>query len=123
MEGLEPRDRWPMEPLFPLGVLAPMLGAASAILAGVVQSLDKRPVTGWTYANQGQSHPLVAMVGQSAMEIESTWLHVRRAVAMLDETAPQSVLHGFPHAPIQADCGYQRSGKRECWEDVCQYRV
>src|SRR3546814_4085205 len=24
MEGLEPRDRWPMEPLFPLGVLAPM---------------------------------------------------------------------------------------------------
>src|SRR3546814_9950013 len=104
MEGLEPRDRWPMEPLFPLGVLAPMLGAASAILEGVVQSLDKRPVTGWTYANQGQSHTLVAMVGQSAMEIESAWLHVRRAVAMLDETAQQRVLTGFDKAHIQADC-------------------
>src|SRR3546814_2012301 len=73
---------------------------------GVVQSLDKRPVTGWTYANQGQSHTLVAMVGQSAMEIESAWLHVRRAVAMLDETAQQRVLTGFDKAQIQADCGY-----------------
>src|SRR3546814_12258841 len=93
-----------MEPLFPLGVLAPMLGAASAILEGVVQSLDRRPVPGWTYANQGQSHTLVAMVGQSAMEIESAWLHVRRAVAILHETAHTPVPTGFGKAQIQADC-------------------
>ncbi|MEL4881686.1 hypothetical protein AAEH85_22300, partial [Shewanella algae] len=29
---MEPRDRWPVEPLFPLGVLSPMLGAAGAML-------------------------------------------------------------------------------------------
>src|SRR3546814_5788235 len=47
-EGLEPRHSWPMEPVFPLGVLAPMLGAASAILEGVLQSADNRPVTRWS---------------------------------------------------------------------------
>src|SRR3546814_16155705 len=79
MEGLEPPDRWPMEPLFPLGVLAPMLGAAAAILEGVVQSLDKRLVTGWAYANHGQAKPLVDMVRQEAVWTESAWLHDRLA--------------------------------------------
>lgn len=106
MEGLEPRDRWPMEPLFPLGVLAPMLGAASAILEGVTQSLGTRAVVGWTYGSQSESQTLVGMIGQSALEIESAWMHVRRAVSMLDADAQQRVICGFEKARIQADCGY-----------------
>lgn len=106
MEGLEPRDRWPMEPLFPLGVLAPMLGAATALLEGVVQAMPKRQVVGWTYARQSGSEALVGMAGRAAMEIDSAWLHVRRAAGMLDETAQHRVLTGFDKAQLQADCGY-----------------
>lgn len=106
MEGLEPRDRWPMEPLFPLGVLAPMLGAATALLEGVVQAMPKRQVVGWTYTGQSGSEALIGMIGRAAMEIASAWLHIRRAAGMLDETAQHRVLSGFDKAQIQADCGY-----------------
>ncbi len=106
MEGLEPRDRWPMEPLFPLGVLAPMLGAATALLEGVVQAMPRRQVVGWHYAGQSGSEALIGAAGRAAMEIDSAWLHVRRAAAMLDETAQQRVLTGYDKAQAQADCGY-----------------
>lgn len=106
MVGLEPRDRWPMEPLFPLGVLAPMLGAATALLEGVSKAMAKRPVVGWTYASQGESDALVGLLGRAAMEIDSAWLHIRRAAAMLDDVAQQRALTGYDKAQIQADCGY-----------------
>lgn len=106
MVGLEPRDRWPMEPLFPLGVLAPMLGAATALLEGVSKAMAKRPVVGWTYASQGESDALVGLLGRAAMEIDSAWLHIRRATAMLDDVAQQRALTGYDKAQIQADCGY-----------------
>jgi alkylation response protein AidB-like acyl-CoA dehydrogenase len=106
IEGLEPRDLWPMEPLFPLGVLPPMLGAAQAMLEAVAQAADQRAVVGWNYASQSESQQLVAGIGQAAMEIASAWLHIRRAVAMLDETAQERALTGFDKARIQADCGY-----------------
>src|SRR3546814_839174 len=66
MEGLEPRDRWPMEPLFPLGVLAPMLGAATALLEGVVQAMPRRQVVGWHYAGQSGSEALIGAAGRAA---------------------------------------------------------
>jgi alkylation response protein AidB-like acyl-CoA dehydrogenase len=106
MEGLEARDRWPMEPLFPLGVLAPMLGAAMAMLEHVVEEMDRRPVVGWTFTTQTASEALIGMTGRAAMEIDSAWLHVRQAAAMLDEAAQQRVLTGYDKARIQADCGY-----------------
>ena len=106
MEGLEPRDRWPMEPLHPLGVLAPMLGAATALLEGAVQAMPRRQVVGWHYAGQSGSEALIGAAGRAAMEIDSAWLHVRRAAAMLDETAQQRVLTGYDKAQAQADCGY-----------------
>lgn len=106
MEGLEPRDRWPMQPLFPLGVLSPMLGAATALLEGVVQAMPKRQVVGWTYSGQSGSEALVGATGRAAMEIDSAWLHIRRAASMLDETAQRRILTGFDKAKIQADCGY-----------------
>lgn len=74
MEGLEARDRWPMEPLFPLGVLAPMLGAAMAMLEHVVEVMDRRPVVGWTFTTQTASEALIGMTGRAAMEIDSAWL-------------------------------------------------
>ncbi|MCY1258365.1 Flavin-dependent monooxygenase, oxygenase subunit HsaA [compost metagenome] len=106
MEGLEPRDRWPTEPLFPLIVLAPMLGAATAMLESVVQTMGSRPVVWWSYPSQKDSQRLVGGVGQAALEIDSAWLHVRRAAAMLDETAQQRLLTGFEKVRIQADCGF-----------------
>ncbi len=106
MDGLEPRDRWPMEPLFPRMVLAPMLGAAAAMLESVTRTMGSRPVVWWGYKTQKDSERLVGEAGQAAMEIDSAWLHVRRAAAMLDETAQERVLTGFDKARIQADCGY-----------------
>lgn len=115
--ALEPRDRWPVEPLFPLGVLAPMLGAAGAMLDLVAAHMPKRPAIGWKYGNQAESQTFVGQFGEAALEIESAWLHVRRAVAAIDETAQTRPLSGFEKARIQADCGYamrqlRRAGER-----------
>ena len=114
---LEPRDRWPVEPLFPLGVLAPMLGAADAMLGLVQTNMPNRPTIGWKYANQAESQTFVGQFGEAALEIESAWLHVRRAVASIDETAQTRTLSGFEKAQIQANCGYamrqlRRAGER-----------
>ncbi|MDB6061259.1 MAG: hypothetical protein JWM78_1362 [Verrucomicrobiaceae bacterium] len=117
MPGLEPRDLWPMEPRFPLGVLAPMLGAAEALLERVSAAMPKRSVVGWGYDNQADSENLVGQLGEAALEIDSAWLHIRRAAAYLDETSPQRELSGFEKARIQADSGYamallRRAGDR-----------
>lgn len=114
---LEARDRWPVEPLFPLGVLSPMLGAADALLDAVREALPRRGTVGWQPATQAESANLVAQFGESAMEIDSAWLHIRRAVAMIDDTAQTRVLTGFEKARIQADCGHamrllRRAGER-----------
>ena len=114
---MEPRDRWPVEPLFPLGVLSPMLGAAGAMLDLVKANLPQRPTIGWKYANQADSQTFVGQFGEAALEIDSAWLQVRRAVAMIDETAQTRPLSGFEKARIQADCSYamrqlRRAGER-----------
>lgn len=117
MPALEPRDLWPMEPRFPLGVLAPMLGAAEAMLEQVRAAMAGRNVVGWRYDNQAQSQTLVAQLGEAAMEIDSAWLHIRRAAAALDEIAPVRALSGFDKAQVQADSGHamdllRRAGER-----------
>ena len=114
---LEARDRWPVEPLFPLGVLAPMLGAAMAMQDLVVANMPKRVTVGWKYGTQAESQTLVGQFGEAAMEIDSAWLHVRRAVRAIDESAQTQPLSGFEKARIQADCGYamrqlRRAGER-----------
>ncbi len=114
---LEPRDRWPVEPLFPLGVLSPMLGAADAMRDIVAKNLPQRPTIGWKYANQADSQTFVGQFGEAALEIDSAWLHVRRAVGMIDGTAQTRALSGAEKARIQADCAYamrqlRRAGER-----------
>lgn len=114
---MEPRDRWPVEPLFPLGVLSPMLGAADAMLEIVKTNLPQRPTIGWKYANQADSQTFVGQVGEAALEIDSAWLHVRRAVGMIDVAAQSQPLSGYEKARIQADCSYamrqlRRAGER-----------
>lgn len=103
--ALEPRDRWPVEPLFPLGVLSPMLGAAMALLDAVSAQMPRRSTIGWQPASQAASDNLVAQLGEAAMEIESAWLHVRHAASLIDGTAQTRPLSGFEKARIQADCG------------------
>ncbi|NIB44078.1 hypothetical protein HBA55_31045 [Pseudomaricurvus alkylphenolicus] len=105
-EAMEPRDHWPMEPLFPLVVLAPMLGAAEGIRELIQTTMDKRPVVAWNYQSQADSQVFVQQFGEASMEIDSAWMHVKRAAAMLDDIAPARLLTGFEKARIQADCGY-----------------
>jgi len=106
LAALEARDKWPVEPLFPLGVLSPMLGAASAILDHVQNGMCQRPIIGWSYDSQSHSQVFVQQLGEAAMEIESAWLHIRRAASEIDETAQSRQLTGYEKARIQADCGY-----------------
>lgn len=114
---LEPRDHWPMEPLFPLVVLAPMLGAAEGMRELVHTSMNKRAVIAWNYERQADSQVFVQQLGEATIEIDSAWMHVRRAASMLDNIAPSRVITGFEKARIQADCGYamkqlRRAGER-----------
>ncbi len=104
--AMEPRDRWPQEPLFPLVVLSPMLGAAQSLLEKVTADMHGRPVIGWNFSSKAESSVFVQQLGQSAMEIDSAWMHVRRAIHDIDVTAQQRVLSGFDKARIQADCGH-----------------
>jgi|GEM_PF-271184 len=104
--GIEPRDFWPWEPLFPLGVLGPMPGAAEGMLELVRQSMDKRSVVGWTYPTQSESQLLVARMGEAAMLIDSAWMHIKRACDVLDVIAPERQPTDFEKARAQADCGY-----------------
>ncbi|MDG1904345.1 MAG: hypothetical protein P8I38_01815 [Arenicella sp.] len=103
---LEPRDRWPMEPLFALVVLSPMLGAAQALLEQISCTMEKRPIIGWNYTDKLASQTFVQGLGQSAMEIDSAWMHIRRAVDDLDSKAQVQPLSGFDKSRIQADCGH-----------------
>jgi alkylation response protein AidB-like acyl-CoA dehydrogenase len=116
LAALEPRDRWPVEPLFPLGVMGSMLGAAEAILEKVSGRLNSQPIAGWKYPIQSASHIFVGELGTAAMEIDSAWLHVHRAAAQIDETAQSRPLDGFEKARIQADCGYAMSLLRRASE-------
>jgi alkylation response protein AidB-like acyl-CoA dehydrogenase len=102
---LEPRDFWPMEPLFPLVVLSPMLGAATALLERTAAGMGQRGIVGWRFGRRSESPVLVEQLGSAAMEIEAAWLHVRGAAALMDETAQERPLSGFEKARIQADCG------------------
>lgn len=103
---LEPRDRWPVEPLFPLGVLSPMLGAAQALLDMVTENMPKRNTVYWTYPTQSETDSMVEQLGEAALEIDSAWLHIRRAAGMIDDVAQTRPLSGFEKARIQADCGF-----------------
>jgi alkylation response protein AidB-like acyl-CoA dehydrogenase len=87
-------------------VLSPMLGAASALLEHVRDNLPKRPMIGWNYPNQAGSEVFVNQLGEAALEIDSAWLHIRRAVSEMDGTAQTRALTGYEKARIQADCGY-----------------
>jgi len=116
LAGLEPRDLWPMEPLFPLGVLAPMLGAAEAMLEMVAPAMGKRAIIGWNYAAQSGSEVLVGQLGEAAMLIDSAWMHIRRAAAALDEVAQTRPLTGFEKARVQADCGHAMGLLRQAGE-------
>ena len=118
--AMEPRDRWPMEPLFPMVVLAPMLGAASGMLELVLQGMPKRAVIGWQFASQQDSQVMVGQVGQAAMEIDTAWLQIRRAASMLDVTAQERPLSGFEKARIQADCGHAMSQLRSAGERLME---
>lgn len=118
--AMEPRDRWPVEPLFPLGVLSPMLGAAEALLQAVRDNLPQRSTIGWNYPTQADSQTLVAQLGEAALEIDSAWLHVRRAVAMIDETAQTAPLSGFEKARLQADCGFAMRRLRSAAERLME---
>lgn len=115
---LEPRDHWPVEPLFPLTVLAPMLGAAQGLQELVRDTMAKRKVIGWNYASQAHVEVFVQQFGAASMALESAWLHIRRAAGLVDTISPTRTLSGFEKAQIQADCGYAMQQVREATETL-----
>ena len=112
----EPRDRWPLAVIFPLGVVAPMLGAARNMLDCTIASLDKKAVTFWDYPRQSDSHVVLEQVGEAAIEIDSAFLHVLRVADALDETAQTRALSAAEQVRLQADCGYAMSLVRRAAE-------
>ncbi|MFA7555586.1 MAG: acyl-CoA dehydrogenase family protein [Spongiibacteraceae bacterium] len=106
LEELEPRERMPVEPLFPLGVLSPTLGSVMAMQEYVKKQMIEKKIVGWNYPTQSESHTYVKLFGEATMEIDSAWLHIERAAKMLDETAQETPLTGYDKARIQADSGY-----------------
>lgn len=106
LQGLEPRDFWPWEPLFALGVLSPILGAASGLCEMVLGKMENRKVIGWHYDSQASSHLLLHKAGEAAMKIESAWMHVERACNVMDNIAPKRLASPFEKSRAQADCGY-----------------
>ncbi len=112
----EPRDRWPTAVGFPLGVIAPMLGAARNMLDRTVETLDKKAITHWDYPRQCDSHVVLQQLGEAAIEIDSAWLHVLHAVDGLDETAQIRMLSQAEQVRLQADSGYAMSLLRRAAE-------
>lgn len=113
---LEPRERLPLEPIFPLGVLSPTLGSAMAMRDHVQSLMTRKKIVGWDYPSQADSHSFVQQFGQASMEIDSAWLHIERAAGMLDDKAQQTPLSGYDKAQIQADAGYAMQLLRQAGE-------
>lgn len=118
LAALEPRDLWPVEPLFPLTVLAPMIGAACGLQERVKDTMAKRKVIGWKYSSQADANVFVQQFGSASMELESAWLHIRRAASMVDDISPTRTLNGFEKARMQADCGYAMQLVRKATETL-----
>jgi len=114
----EPRDRWPSAAILPLGVAAPMLGAARGMLDRTIASLDKKAVTFWDYRHQSDSQVVLGQVGEAAIEIESAYMHVLRVADAFDETAQSRALTTAEQVRLQADCGYAMSLVRRAAERV-----
>jgi len=112
----EPRDKWPLAVIFPLGVIAPMLGAARNMLERTISSLDKKAVTFWDYPRQSDSQVVLEQVGEAAIEIDSAFLHVLHVADALDETAQTRALSAAEQVRMQADCGYAMSLVRRAAE-------
>lgn len=103
---IEPRDRWVDEVSVPLGVIAPSIGAVEAMLDIVTANINKKTVTHWKYPVQSDSQVLLEQLGLARMEVESAWLHLRRAAATSDVIAQQRSVTALEKARGQADCGY-----------------
>src|SRR5258705_9090964 len=101
----EPRDRWPLAVIFPLGVVAPMLGAVRNMLDRTIAGLDKKAVTFLDYPRQSDSQVVLEQVGEAAIEIDSAFMHVLRVADALDETAQSRPLSVAEQGRMQADCG------------------
>src|SRR5260370_29703767 len=67
----EPRDRWPSAIVFPLGVIAPMLGAARNMLDRTVATLGKKAITFWDYPRQSESQVGLPQPAEPPMKIDS----------------------------------------------------
>lgn len=105
-DQMEPGDRWPIGSYFGLGLTGPLLGAAQRLLDIVKENAGKRPVTYWKYAKQTDSHAILKEIGQAQMEIDSAWLHVRKASTVLDEIAQERNVTLVERVQIPANCGY-----------------
>ncbi|MEJ7935967.1 hypothetical protein WG907_17170 [Sphingobium sp. AN558] len=109
----EPRDVWPAEPQFALTVVPAMLGAAVGMLEAVRHKINDRPIIGWQYDRQADSHLLLAMLGEAAIKIDSAFLHIYRVCDIMDLVSQDRTVTTFEKVQCQTDCGYAMRLLRE----------
>jgi len=111
----EPRDNWPTAVVLGLALLAPLLGAARNLLERTLASTTK-PITHWDYARQADSHTVLAHIGESAMEIDTAWMHIMQVADALDITAQAGPLPPSEQVRLQAAQGFAMKMIRQAAE-------
>jgi len=114
----EPRDLWPAEPQFALTVVPAMLGAAVGMLEAVRSKMNDRPIIGWQYERQADSHLLLAMLGEAAIKIDSAFLHIYRVCDVMDSVAQKRKITTLEKVRCQVDCGYAMRLLREAADSL-----
>jgi alkylation response protein AidB-like acyl-CoA dehydrogenase len=109
----EPVDHWPFVPLFAIGLVGPLLGAAEGMLEHVIAASGSRRVSYFTYRKQTDSHVLLEQIGEAALLIDSAWLHVQRAAKTIDEPWADPQRDGMWQSRGQADAAFAVGRLRE----------
>ncbi len=110
----EPSDRWAFAPFLPLLLLGPVVGTAKALLEEVVAGTNKRGITFTTYARQADAAIVQHQVAESALKIDSAWLHAMRAANDMDEAAASGKQMDYlTRARIRGESGYAAKLVRE----------
>ncbi|MCS5721750.1 hypothetical protein N1028_12045 [Herbiconiux sp. CPCC 203407] len=100
-------------------ISAPIVGAAQAALDIVAANAKKRGVANTTYAKQNESGAFVKDLGEAAMKIDTSILHLTRAAELIDRTAQGTVpLTSEQRAKIRGDAGHSGRSTVEAMNEL-----
>jgi 3-hydroxy-9,10-secoandrosta-1,3,5(10)-triene-9,17-dione monooxygenase len=100
-------------------ISAPIVGAAQAALDIVAANARKRGVANTTYGRQNESGAFVKDLGEAAMKIDTSILHLTRAAELIDRTAQGTVpLTSEQRAKIRGDAGHSGHSTVEAMNEL-----